>query len=107
MYYYPYMNYGANIPKRGLFSSLKRINFGNILNNTQRTLSIINQAIPIFYQVKPLWNNTKTVFKIMNAMSDNKETPKVNNSIRTNYNNQIKKDELPVNTKENQPTFFL
>ena len=42
---YPNYNY---MPKRG-------INWNNILNNTQRTLGIINQAIPIVYQVRPLF----------------------------------------------------
>ena len=46
---------------------IKRINWSNILNNTQKTLNVINQAIPIIYQVKPLVTNAKTLFRIADA----------------------------------------
>ena len=72
MYYnnfYPYQN--NNILKRGLgFASLKKINWSNILNNTQKTLNVINQAIPVYYQVKPIWSNAKTMFRMVNALKD-------------------------------------
>ena len=51
LFQYPNMN----LSKPSLF------NFGEILNKTQKTLNVINQAIPIFYQIKPLWNNAKTI----------------------------------------------
>ena len=49
---------------------LKKINFNNLLDGTQKTLSVINQAIPIFYQVKPLLNNTKTLFKLTKIINE-------------------------------------
>ena len=81
MYYngfYPYQN---NMIKRGLNLSLKKINWSNILNNTQKTLNVINQAIPVYYQVKPIWSNAKTMFRMVNAIKDDntiteKETQK-------------------------------
>lgn len=51
-------------------SGLKRINWGNVLNNTQKTLNVINQAIPIIYQVKPLVANARTLFRIADAVND-------------------------------------
>lgn len=53
-----------------LNSGIKRINWGNILNNTQKTLNVINQAIPIIYQVKPLVANARTLFRIADAVKD-------------------------------------
>ena len=35
-------------------SAAKGINWGGLLDGTQKTLGIINQAIPIVYQVKPI-----------------------------------------------------
>lgn len=55
-------------------TGIKRINWGNILNNTQKTLNVINQAIPIIYQVKPLVTNARTLFRIADAVKD-EETP--------------------------------
>jgi len=54
----------------GFLSSLKKINLGSILTNTQKTLNIVNQAIPLVYQVKPIVDNAKTMFKIMGAVKN-------------------------------------
>lgn len=89
---YPYMN---NVPFRqfsyapvnagrgGLLSSLfggktavasaKTFSFSNLLNGASKTLGVINQAIPVVYQVKPIWNNAKTMFRVareLNKKSD-------------------------------------
>lgn len=83
-------------------------NFSELLNKTQRTLNIVNQALPIFYQIKPLWNNTKTILKIANIIN---EKPKEIRKQTVNQNN--KKNEIENNTKQttkkqyNEPVFFL
>ena len=59
--YYPF-NYPR---KNNFFSNFKNINMSNILDGTQKTLSIINQAIPVIYQIKPIYQNVKTAFKII------------------------------------------
>lgn len=62
---------------KGSFSFLKKINFSNLLDGTSKTLGVINQAIPVFYQVKPIVSNISTVFKITNALKeDNTEENK-------------------------------
>ncbi len=45
------------------------INWNNILNGTQKTLNIVNQAIPVFYQFKPIWSNAKTMLKVFGEIS--------------------------------------
>lgn len=104
--FYPY---GGMSYKAGLFSSLKgKFNWSSLLNNTQKTLNIINQAIPVFYQVKPIWNNTKTVFKIMGAIKDDDSntTRAVNNNIN-NTNNVNNTSTSNLNNSNNTPSFFL
>ena len=88
------------------FQSFPRrsINWNSILNNTQRTLGIINQAIPIVYQVRPLINNARTLFRVASAINDNDEN-ETNNDIvdENNYDNNLyneKKD-------SNGPIFYL
>lgn len=104
--------YYSNIPQKvGLLSKLKSgINWGGLLTNTSKTLNVINQAIPVFYQIKPLFQNAKTMFKIAdiirsddmpNQSSENKTT----NYNQTNYTTSTKKEEH--NRSSNQPTFFL
>ena len=99
----PYQNHlGGNILKRGLFfSGLRSINWSNLLNNTQKTLNVINQAIPVYYQVKPIWGNAKTMFRMMGALkSNNDNTDNINNQL-TNATN------IEKNTNSNEPVFFL
>lgn len=69
-------------------NGIKRINWSSILNNTQKTLNVINQAIPIIYQVKPLVTNAKILFRIADAVKDSEP------SIREKTTNQEEKSNL-------------
>ena len=103
---YPYVPFGMQ-PSMSLFSRLRGLNFAEILNGTQRTLNVVNQAIPIFYQIRPLWNNTKTIFKIANAINedDSKKEMIKTNDIKQNID--IKEKETTKKTNYNEPVFFL
>ena len=93
--YYPY-----NYPRSpGIFSSVRRINWHHFLDGTQKTLGVINQAIPVIYQIKPLVSNAKTAFKVVNAL---KEEPKVNTTKKENISSNRNK-----NISNNSPTYFL
>lgn len=63
---YPYSN--PSILAKSI-NTLKNIKWGTLLDGTQKTLGVINQAIPIVYQVKPIVNNAKTLFKIANVIN--------------------------------------
>lgn len=81
--------------KPSLLASLKEINWQLILDGTQKTLGIINQAIPVFYQLKPMVNNAKTLLNIVNAVN-NKEDKK-----------ESQKKELPSTQSNSSPIFYL
>lgn len=53
----------------GILSLLKNIKWGTILDGTSKTLNVINQAIPVVYQVKPMIDNAKTMFKVANIIN--------------------------------------
>ena len=98
--FYPYQNTlrEGNFLKRSLgFMGLRSINWSNLLNNTQKTLNVINQAIPVYYQIKPIWGNAKTMFRMVNALKeeDRNSTPIDNNKVKEK------------NTNSNEPVFFL
>jgi len=59
-----------------ILSLLKNIKWGSILDGTSKTLNVINQAIPVVYQVKPVIDNAKTMFKIANIMNTPQEETK-------------------------------
>lgn len=84
----------------GLGSSVKSgINWSSLLNNTQKTLGIINQAIPAFYQIKPIFSNMKTMFRVMNEINRD-DQPKNNNQIN-NQNNTNHFNENIINNPNN------
>lgn len=77
-YYLPYMTpYIGNTSSTGLLSKIFKngINWSSFLTNTQKTLNIVNQTIPVIKQMKPVVNNAKTMFKIMNEFKK-VDTPK-------------------------------
>ena len=79
-------------------SFLKSISWGSFLDGTSKTLGVINQTIPLVYQVKPLFNNAKTLFKISNIM----------NSDPSNIIDEgLKKNEKKETINNNSPIFYL
>lgn len=104
MYYenpYNFQNFGPrNFTRRSILGnhSLHRFNWSNILNNTQKTLNVINQAIPVYYQVKPIYNNAKTMLRMVSALKDDDTTQ---NNTTQNSNQSEKK-----NIETQGPVFF-
>ena len=102
--FFPYQQANPErLVRRGLFSSFlsgtSKINWSNLLNNTQKTLNVINQAIPVYYQVKPIYNNAKTMFRMVSALKD--DDTKIDKQKKTNKAQSEKKD------TSNGPVFFL
>ena len=107
---------GTGLGVKGLLS---RFNWSNFLTSTGKTLNVINQAIPIFYQVRPIVNNAKTMFRVLGAVKDtDKESPSqtststTNNQINNSQTQNIRTSTQPTsqnNSSSNtsNPTFFL
>ena len=108
---YPYMS--AASPSTGsIFSRLlgRGINWSSLLSGTQKTLGIVNQAIPLVKQVTPVMKNAKTRFKIMNEFKkvDTPTSTTVSNN-RTNSVTEETASEFSTNEihTNNGPTFFI
>lgn len=98
MYNYPY-------PKVGLFSRFsnlaKGFSFTSFLDGTQKALGVINQAIPIVYQVKPMFQNAKTIFKIADE---------INKPVTVNETSTVRKESNSISTMQNnsnRPIFYI
>lgn len=119
-YYMPYFNMSPNTinhmmgksVSKGLFSRLLGgLNWSSILNNTQKTLGIVNQAIPMVKQISPVMKNAKTMFKVMNEfkrIDSPATTNKTENKIETIPNKTT--EELTFNdnnTYNGGPVFFV
>lgn len=92
----PYMMPGMAIPASNaatLGSAAKtgssifsKINLSSLLSNAQKTLGVVNQAIPLYYQVKPVFKNLKALGKI------GKEFTKINENNNQNSNRSTQQD---------------
>ncbi len=108
-YFNPYFNYSLSPAKQGLFSFLKGngLTLSTILNGTQRTLGIINQAIPVIKQVQPMFRNAKTMFKVMNEFKKVDTPKKANTSNPDNINQRNNENIQEINSNDGGPTFFI
>lgn len=104
---------GGSSVASGTATATNGITFTEILNGASKTLGVINQAIPVFYQIKPIWNNAKTMLRIAKAMNSNDEKESTTNSINlkssqnttTNKNNNETISSSKIINEEG-PTFF-
>ena len=115
-YYNPYFTYPymptVTQTSGGILSKLfgKGINWSSLLSGTQKTLGVVNQAIPLVKQVSPVMKNAKTMFKIMNEFKK-VDTP-ISNNIQTQTTNlnkdNSKIENIVIEQKSNNgPTFFI
>ncbi len=93
----------ATAPLTGVATTgASKITFSGILNGASKTLGVINQAIPVVYQIKPIWNNAKTMFRMAKALNTN-ETTTTN---KTNTETNVKETKQEQTSSNNGPTFF-
>lgn len=101
-----YPSFGFNaMPKTG-FSLFSKINLSSILSGAQKTLSFANQAIPFYYQVKPIIKNLKTFSKIGKELTNNSVNNTIKNNIKVNTKTDIKSNNN-YNSSIPVPNFFI
>ena len=100
---------------RGLLGGAARgsINWSSILNGAQRTLGLVNQAIPLVKQAAPMVRNAKTMFKVMNEFKkvETPDTNTRNNNVSRNVDNtseiNASNDGNVQMVSDGGPTFFV
>ena len=81
------------------------IKWSELLEGTKKTLDVVNQAIPIYYQVKPIISNAKTLFKVANVINNN--TTEVIAKNEEKNQSEIKEEVSTTSSKNNSPIFYL
>lgn len=104
-------------------SGIKKINWGGLINNTSKTLGIINQTIPLVKQVGPVVNNMRSMVRIASIFKDETDIPQkrytpppnnnnnnINHTPNTNITNTTSYQTTNYQEKETwdeSPTFFI
>ena len=88
------------------------INWSSLLSNTQKTLGIINQAIPAFYQIKPIFSNMKTMFRVVSEINRDDSKTTISNNVTKGdpikaENNSNKDINNNVSYENDGPSFFV
>lgn len=81
------------------------IKWSELLEGTKKTLDVVNQAIPIYYQVKPIISNAKTLFKVANVINNNTTEAIAENEEKNQ--SEIKEEVSTTSSKNNSPIFYL
>ena len=81
------------------------IKWSELLEGTKKTLDVVNQAIPIYYQVKPIISNAKTLFKVANVINNN--TTEVIAENEEKDQSEIKEEVSTTSSKNNSHIFYL
>ncbi len=105
--YYSFVPYSVARP--GLFSTISRglrgFNLGSLINGTQRTLGLVNQAIPVIKQMTPMMKNAKTMFRVMNEFKKT-DTPKPRQPQKNTSNSKPAETSSTNYSVDSGPTFF-
>ena len=89
-----------------VFQGIKTFNWSGLINNTSKTLGIINQSIPLVKQVSPMVGNIKSMIKLASVFKD--ETDSYPNQQHNNLNPNKKEESLKDNNiNYDSPTFFI
>lgn len=96
-------------------AAAKSFSWTGLLNGASKTLGVINQAIPVVYQVKPIWNNAKTMFRVVKELNksdtpnhtSNSNTNAMNSTTSSNHNSNNSNTATNNHNNNNDlPTFF-
>ena len=92
-----------------VLEGIKSFNWSNLINNTSKTLGIINQTIPLVRQVGPMVGNMKSMIKLASVFKDETDTSPNQNLNNNINNNEQKEKESQINNNFNSdsPTFFI
>lgn len=84
-------------------AGIRKLNWSGLINNTSKTLGIINQTIPVVRQVGPIFNNMKQMVRVASIFKDETDGKKVTNSTNQNNNNnqQPTYTNKQITTKQN------
>lgn len=90
----------------GAATKTSTFTFSGFLNGASKTLGVINQAIPVFYQVKPIINNAKTMYRVAKEINSS-STVKNTSNVKTNSEKNVTTNNRTNTTNDNQPNFFI
>ena len=98
---------------RGIFSKLgsSKLTLSGILNGAQKTIGTVNQIVPLYNQIKPIVQNSKTILNVVKGIRGKPRTQRqnINKPISKNIVDvkEEKKEEKETNVSSPSNPFFI
>ena len=111
--------FATTVRNAGLFSRIsngvRSFNWSGLLTNANKTLNVVNQAIPLVRQAGPMVSNMRNMLKIAKVFgNETSNRSNTNNIVKTNNNEILNKDDNFNNTniidnsfESTSPNFFV
>ena len=82
------------------------LTFGKIIGGISKTLNIVNQAIPLYKQVRPLISNASSILSIFKEFNKPDSMVSTNKKSITTHDTKFLKETKVASITTNSPTFF-
>ena len=115
--------FGSTVRNTGIFgriaNGVRSFNWSGLLTNANKTLNVVNQAIPLVRQAGPMVNNMRSMLKIAKVFGNETTNKSINvvnnvNNIKQSDTTYNKSNELnnyqtynDNNLESNSPNFFI
>lgn len=86
------------------FGAIRSFNWGGLINNTSKTLGIINQTIPLVRQVGPMVGNMRSMLRLASVFKDETDTKVSSRRSNITYNQNQNVNSKQQNISKNQNT---
>ncbi len=118
-FYYPYNPYYRNIPNsfysyipRATRQALSPFNMGSLIQSAQKGINTINQIIPLYKQVKPIYTQAKSSLQGLKKYITPKRSSTTRNTFQdnrvyeTNYQETRQTRDTQINNDRPSSPFF-
>lgn len=98
----PFATAGSSFATRGITNGLftrttgSKITMSSLLNGAQKTIGTVNQIVPLYNQVKPMFQNSKVLLNVVKGIRGTNF--KTRNRNKTNWNKE--KHSSAIDAKE-------
>jgi len=103
---FPFATAGSSIASKSASTGFlaktagSKITLSGILNGAQKTIGTVNQIVPLYNQIKPMFQNSKILLNVARGIKSTNLTPKRNFYRQKTINDVKETIDVKVETKE-------
>ncbi len=87
-------------------NSFNGLTFGKVIGGISKTLNLVNQAIPLYKQMRPIISNAGSILSIFKEFNKPDSMVSPNKKSITTHDTPFSKETKVASITTNNPTFF-